>query len=148
LTSEPHTAPSNSIFANRPIATATAIGVVSLLPHFFLTPELSLAFAAILLGVIAGIYFGFAVVRGSNVQQQIEFNVASLFIIAALLGMGLSPWFLPAAYLAHALWDLAHHNRSNLKLVSIPQWYIPWCVIIDVIVGLGLIAIWHWNGVL
>jgi hypothetical protein len=39
---------------------------------------LSLAFAAILLGVIAGIYFGFAVVRGSNLQQQIEFNVASL----------------------------------------------------------------------
>jgi RsiW-degrading membrane proteinase PrsW (M82 family) len=62
--------------------------------------------------------------------------------------VGLSPWFLPAAYLAHALWDLAHHNRSNLKLVSITQWYIPWCVIIDVIVGLDLIAIWHWNGVL
>jgi hypothetical protein len=55
---------------------------------------------------------------------------------------------LPAAYLAHALWDLAHHNRSNLRLVAIPQWYVPWCVMIDVIVGLGLIVIWHWNGVL
>jgi hypothetical protein len=88
------------------------------------------------------------VVRGSNVQQQIEFNVAFLFVIAALLGMGVSPWFIPAAYLAHGLWDFAHHNRAKLGLVAIPQWYIPWCVVIDVIIGLGLIAIWPWNGVL
>jgi len=35
-----------------------------------------------------------------------------------------------------------------LRLVSIPQWYIPWCVIIDVIVGIGLIVLWHRNGLL
>ena len=118
------------------------------MPHLFLSPEMSLAFAAILLGVVAGVYFGFAVVRGSNLQQQIEFNVASLFAIAALLGIGVSPWFLPAAYLAHGLWDFAHHNSAKLRLVSIPQWYIPWCVVIDCVVGLGLVVVWHWNGVL
>jgi hypothetical protein len=144
----PHHSASDSIFARHPVATGIAVGTISLLPHFLLSPEMSLAFAAILLGVVAGIYFGFAVVQGSNLQQQIEFNVAFLFVIAALLGVGLSPWFLPAAYLAHGLWDFAHHNRVNLRLVSIPQWYISWCVVIDVIIGLGLIAIWHWNGVL
>jgi hypothetical protein len=148
LTADHHAAPSDSVFARYPVATASGVSVLSLAPHFFLSPELSLAFAAILVGLIAGVYFGFAVMRGSNLQQQIEFNVSFLFLIAALLGIGVSPWFLPAAYLAHAFWDLAHHNRSNLRLVTIPQWYIPWCVIIDVIVGLGLIAIWHWNGVL
>jgi hypothetical protein len=148
VTADHHAAPSESIFARYPLATANGVSVISLAPHFFLSPELSLAFAAILLGVIAGVYFGFAVMRGSNLQQQIEFNVSFLFVIAALLGIGVSPWFLPLAYLAHGAWDLAHHNRSNLRLVSIPQWYIPWCVIIDVIVGLGLIAVWHWNGVL
>ena len=137
-----------SVFAQRPIATGIAVGAVSLAPHFFLPPDLSLAFAAILLGVVAGVYFGFAVVRGSNLQQQIEFNVAFLFVIAALLGVAVSPWFLPAAYLAHALWDFAHHNGANLKLVSIPQWYIPWCVVIDCIIGFGLIGVWFWNGVL
>jgi Family of unknown function (DUF6010) len=148
LTADRHTAPSDSVFARYPVSTAIGVSVISLAPHFFLSPELSLAFAAILVGVIAGVYFGFAVVRGSNLQQQIEFNVTFLFLIAALLGIGVSAWFIPAAYLAHAIWDLAHHNRSNLRLVSIPQWYIPWCVMIDVVVGLGLIAIWHWNGVL
>ena len=72
----------------------------------------------------------------------------SLFVIAALLGVWISPWFIPAAFLAHGLWDYAHHNRANLRLVSIPQWYIPWCVIIDVIVGIGLIVLWHRNGLL
>jgi hypothetical protein len=138
----------NSIFAQRPIATGIAVGIVSLIPHFFLSPEMSLAFAAILIGVVAGVYFGFAVMRGNNVQQQIEFNVAFLFAIAALLGFGVSPLFIPAAFLAHGLWDFAHHNGVRLGLVAIPQWYIPWCVVIDVIVGFGLIVLWHWNGVL
>ena len=139
---------SASIFSEWPVATALGLSALSLAPHFFLPPELSLAFAAILIGVIAGVYFGFAVMRGSNVQQQIEFNVTGLFMIAALLGVAISPWFLALAYLAHALWDFAHHNRADLRLVSIPQWYIPWCVMVDVIVGVGLIAVWHWNGVL
>lgn len=97
---------------------------------------------------MAGVYFGFGVMRGNNVQQQIEFNVSFLFAFAALLGLGISPWFIPAAFLADGLWDFAHHNSVNSRLVSIPQWYIPWCVIIDVIVGLVLIVIWQWNGVL
>jgi hypothetical protein len=138
----------DSVFARRPILTGVAVGAISLAPHAFLSPETSLAFVAILLGVVAGVYFGFAVVRGTDLQQQIEFNVAFLFVIVALLGVGVSPWFLPAAYLAHGLWDFAHHNGVKLMLVLIPQWYIPWCVVIDVIVGLGLIAVWHWNGVL
>jgi hypothetical protein len=138
----------DSIFARYPISTGIALGVFALVPHFFLSPEMSLAFAAVLLGIVAGVYFGFAVWKGSNFQQQVEFNVASLFGAAALIGIGISPWFLPAGYLAHGLWDVAHHNRAMLSLVAIPQWYIPWCAIIDVIIGTGLIAIWHWNGVL
>jgi hypothetical protein len=142
------TAAETSIFARFPIATGIAVGIVSLLPHLFISSQVSLAFAATTMGLVAGVYFGFAVMRGNNVQQQIEFNVTSLFLFAALLGVAVNPWFIPLALLAHCLWDFAHHNSVNSRLVSIPQWYIPWCVVIDVIVGLGLIVIWHWNGVL
>jgi hypothetical protein len=137
-----------SIFSRFPIETGVAVGIATLLPHPFLPPDLSLSLAAIVVGMVAGVYFGFAVMRGDNFQQQVEFNVALLFVIAAVFGIWVSPWFIPAAFLAHGLWDYAHHNSVNLRLVSIPQWYIPWCVIIDAIVGLGLIAIWYWNGVL
>jgi hypothetical protein len=54
-----------SLFAQRPIVTGIAVGIVTLLPHGFLTPEASLGFAAIVIALIAGIYFGFAVMNGS-----------------------------------------------------------------------------------
>ncbi|MDR7135300.1 hypothetical protein J2X06_002509 [Lysobacter niastensis] len=48
----------SSPFSRRPILTGIAVGiavgVVSLLPHAFLTAEASLAFAAILIALIAG----------------------------------------------------------------------------------------------
>lgn len=137
-----------SIFAQRPVATGIAVGIVSLLPHVFLPPEASLGFAAVLVALIAGIYFGFAVVNGSPRHQMIEFNVSGLFAVAGLLGLLYWPLVLPLAYFAHALWDFAHHHRSSLPLVPIPRWYVPWCVVIDVIVGAGLLVVWSLNGVL
>ena len=137
-----------SIFSERPIRTGVAVGAVSLLPHFFLSPAASLGFAAILIGLIAGIYFGFAVVNGSNRDQLVEFNVAGLFAASAVLGLLLWPLLLPIAYFAHACWDLAHHNRARLSLVAIPQWYVPWCIVIDVIIGAGLLVLWRFHGLI
>jgi len=137
-----------SVFARRPLMTGVAVGVGSLLPHFFLTPQASLGFAAVLIALIAGIYFGFAVMNGSSRDQLVEFNVAGLFAVAGLLGLLLWPALVAIAYFAHAAWDLAHHNRSRLSLVKIPRWYVPWCVVIDVIVGVGLLVIWSRNGLI
>lgn len=138
----------SSMFEKRPFVTGIAVGVVSLLPHAFLPPQASLGFAAVLIGLIAGIYFGFAVVNGSARDQFVEFNVAGMFAVAGLLGLLLWPILLPLAYFGHALWDLAHHNRSRLSLVAIPQWHVPWCIVIDVIIGPGLLVIWTNDGIL
>jgi hypothetical protein len=137
-----------SMLARRPILTGIGVGVASLAPHFFLPAEASLGFAALLVSLIAGIYFGFAVMNGSAREQFVEFNVTGGFAVAALLGLLLWPILLPLAYLAHGLWDLAHHNRSSLSLVRIPQWYVPWCAIIDLIIGVGLLVVWTSHGIL
>jgi hypothetical protein len=147
-TTHAHERPNSSVFARRPLATGVAVGIGSLLPHFFLTPQASLGFAAILIALIAGIYFGFAVMNGSSRDQMVEFNVAGLFAVAGLLGLLLWPVLVAIAYFAHAAWDFAHHNRSRLSLVRIPSWYVPWCVVIDVIVGIGLLVIWSRNGLI
>jgi hypothetical protein len=138
----------SSIFSRRPILTGIAVGIGSLLPHAFLPPQVSLGFAAVLIALIAGIYFGFAVVNGSGRDQLVEFNITGLFAVAGLVGLVNWPLVLPIAYFGHALWDLAHHNRARLSLVAIPQWYVPWCIVIDVIVGTGLLVIWTSNGIL
>jgi hypothetical protein len=137
-----------SLFAKYPLTTSIAVGVATLVPHAFFTPEASRAFAAIVIALIAGIYFGFGVVNGSPRQQFVEFSVTGLFATAALLGFLLWPILLPVAYLTHALWDFAHHNRARLSLVAIPTWYVPWCVIIDLIVGAGLRWMWRAHGLL
>jgi hypothetical protein len=63
-------------------------------------------FAAVLISLIAGIYFGFAVVNGSTREQLTEFTVAGLFMVAAMLGVAVWPGFIALAYLAHAAWLL------------------------------------------
>jgi hypothetical protein len=138
----------SSIFAERPTLTAIVIGSVFLLPHFLLTENLSVGFAATFISLIAGIYFGFAVVNGSTREQMIEVTVAGLFLSAAMLGLALWPGIIALAYLGHAVWDFAHHNRMRLSLVQIPSWYVPWCAIIDVIIGVGLIVVWRIYGVI
>ena len=68
---------------------------------------------------------GFAVSGGTTAQQLTELFVAMMLGLAAFLGVLWSAWFLPLSYLTHAVWDLAHHNRFRLRLVAIPQWYVP-----------------------
>jgi hypothetical protein len=137
-----------SVFARRPILTGFIVGLGSLSPHFLLPPRASLGFAAVLVALIAGIYFGFAVINGLPRNQFVEFSVAGAFAVAGLLGLLLWPILLPLAYFGHAQWDFAHHNRARLSLVAIPQWYVPWCVVIDVIIGAGLLAVWSDRGIL
>ena len=144
----PHAHGQRSVFARRPVLTGIAVGAATLAPHVFLPPEGSLGYAAIVIALIAGIYFGFAVMNGSPRDQFVEFNVAGLFALAAVLGLLLWPVVLPIAYFAHAAWDFAHHNRLRLPLVAIPAWYVPWCVVIDVIVGAGLLVIWRGQGLI
>lgn len=148
LPTHSHDHPHPSVFARRPILTGIAVGAGSLLPHVFLPREASIGFAAILIAVIAGIYFGFAAVDGSQRDQIVELTVTSLFAVAGLLGLLYWPLLLPIAYLAHAGWDLAHHHRGRLALVAIPRWYVPWCVVIDVIIGMGLLVVWRSNGII
>lgn len=101
-----------------------------------------------LIALVAGIYSGVAVVNGSGGHQPVELSMSGLFAVAGPVGLLLWPIALPLAYLAHGLWDLAHPNRARLSLGAIPQWYVPWCIVIDVIIGAGLLAIWTARGLL
>lgn len=148
MTDHIHQTQAPSVFARQPVLTGIAVGIASLAPHAFLPPPASLGFAAVLIWLIAGVYFGFAVMNGSPRDQMVEFNMTGAFAVAGLLGLLLWPILLPLAYFGHAAWDFAHHNKSKIGLVSIPQWYVPWCVVIDVIVGAGLLAIWRIDGLI
>ncbi|MGO4223106.1 hypothetical protein AB4Y64_14790 [Lysobacter sp. TAF61] len=98
----PHEHAQASVFARHPVTTGVAVGIASLLPHLFLSPEASLGFAAVLIALIGGIYFGFAVVNGSPRDQFVEFTVSGMFAVAGLLGLLHWPLVLALAYFGHA----------------------------------------------
>jgi hypothetical protein len=100
----------------------------------FLSEEAGFDSLAVQLGFIGGVYFGFAVSRGSIGELVLEFLVAGAFMFVGVIALGNdSPLVLAAGYAAHGLWDAVHHPRG----VSTPvrNWYPPFCAVFDVVVA-------------
>jgi hypothetical protein len=58
-----------------------------------------------------------------------EWTVALGFFGAAMVGLWVTPWIVPAAYVVHGFWDYAHHQNS--RLAPIPSWHPPFCAVLD-----------------
>ena len=136
MAQDPHT----HILAIHTLPAFSAISLASLAVHLLLPVATSHVLAATLLTMIAGIYVGFAVADGRGSRIWVESTVACFFVAFATWSLVNAPQLIPAGYLAHAAWDYAHH--TPLFKVAMPKWYIPACVVVDVIVGLGLWLIW------
>lgn len=111
--------------------------VLLMLPlHLALSEEASVQTAALTLAVIAGAYIGFGARDGRMSAFAAEFVAAAGFAVAALLGLLLSKWIIPAAIALHAVWDLAHHKPG--PLAHTPHWYVPFCIWIDVLAAAAI----------
>jgi hypothetical protein len=128
------------LLATHTIPSWSVIGLASLGVHLILPQDVSHALAALLLAMIAGVYVGFAALDGRLSHIIIESFAALLFIAFALWALVFAPYLLPIGYIAHAGWDFLHH--TPVFKIAMPNWYIPACVVFDVVVGLGLWAIW------
>jgi hypothetical protein len=117
--------------AGAALALLTA-GVVFALPH-----GSALAFLAILLAVIAGVYIGIGLMVSDRFLVILETVVAVFFGFLALTGLLFSPAILALGYFLHGLWDLAHHPRY-LRSPG-PWWYKPLCLTYDWLVAIMII---------
>ena len=126
----------------RPATAATIGGGLALatLPlHLLLSHNNSVVLAGLLLAAIGAIYIGFGLRDGRLGNVTIEITVGTLFIVAAAIGLAVQPWAIPAAFVAHGLWDAAHHRLVD---TTMPRWYIPFCAVYDFVFAAGLAAIW------
>jgi hypothetical protein len=85
--------------------------------------------------------------KGNRTQIATEVTVATGFFTAALAALWITPWIVPVAYVAHGIWDYAHHQGSKLasvpvKLVAIPLWYPSFCAVYDWVAAASLAVIW------
>ena len=123
------------------VVTGSGLGV----PHVFLAKELSIALSALTLALIAGIYIGFAIVRGTETAFGVELVAAVGYTLVALLGITLTRWLIPLGLIAHGGWDLAHRRR-RAALTDVPRWYVPFCAVVDLVYATALLAIWFARG--
>ncbi|TFU03135.1 hypothetical protein EUV02_08035 [Polymorphobacter arshaanensis] len=124
-------------------ATAGTIGAVlalATLPlHLLVTHATSVVLAALAVSAVGAIYIGFALRDGRGRNIGIECVVGMLFFAAGALGLLVTPWAIPAAFVAHGLWDAAHHRLVDTQM---PRWYIPFCAVYDFVFTAGLTLIW------
>lgn len=119
----------------RPVLIGLVLAGVTVAVLMLFSKEKAVELAALLLAVIAAIYIGFSLSDGRKPLQQQEISVAVLFIIVALLGMWVSPWFLMMGFLGHGVWDWLHH--TNHLQTDVTTWYPPFCAAYDLGVGVG-----------
>ena len=116
------------------IGAIVTVVVASFLPK----PKALELLSAVLVG-IAAVYLGFVLLDGRRREMLIEFGNIGLTIALALLGLWVAPVWLAVGYFAHGLWDAVHHPRG--VQTKIPQWYVPFCLIYDWIIG-GFVLLW------
>ena len=127
-----------SIFKNILIGLVLAGCTIAI--HMRLDSEKGFELTSILMVLIGSVYYGFALVSSHKKAKIIEIVVASIFVIIGILGLWVSPWMLIFGLFLHGFWDIAHHN-DQLKLVNIPEWYVPFCATYDWTMGIYLLLI-------
>ena len=104
------------------------------------------SYATVLI-VMAIVYVAFPLWTRDLEWVLIETAGLAGFIVIAVLGRKVSPWFLVVGMFAHVIWDMAHH--ANVSAAFVPQWYPTACFGYDLLVA-GYIAwrIKDWNAAL
>ena len=115
------------------------LGGVTLLIPSLLPRDTAFGLLAILLGMIASVYLGYALSDGRLRAFQVEYVGIVAFTALATIALARpSGVLLALGYLAHGLWDLVHHRRG--VDTRMPWWYVPVCLGYDTVVALYVLV--------
>ena len=115
------------------------LGGVTLIIPSLLARDTAFGLLAILLGMIASVYLGYALADGRLRAFQVEY--VGMVVFAALATIALarhSAVLLALGYLGHGLWDLLYHRR-NVD-TRMPWWYVPLCLGYDTVVAVYVLV--------
>lgn len=94
------------------------------------------SFYPVVLIVIAGLYLLFAAMAGSTDSLVDEAVPALVFVVLAVLGFRISPWFAVAGLALHGVFDFFHH--AVVANPGGPVWWPGWCLASDVVAAAHL----------
>jgi len=116
--------------------------VLALLSIFFILmfpKQKMLELLSILLAVIASIYVGFALSDGRKREILIEISGMFFFLVLAIFGLWVSPYFLISGYLFHGVWDVIHNHK--IIQTEVVEWYRILCLVYDWVIAI-FIFLW------
>jgi hypothetical protein len=118
-----------------------AAGLVSVAFAVVLPDAVAYIYVGAQLAGVGWIYFGFGVADGRPTAIAVQVLSAAAFMTVGYLGAyHQSAALLGAGYVAHGAWDWLHHDDHGPTHVR--TWYPPFCVVVDVIIGVPLLAGW------
>lgn len=124
---------------SRPLAVGVGLAALTVAISELLLPSLAADIHAMILVFIAAPYAGFASLDGGSRAMATEFAGIALFCSLAVLGLWVWPQLWILGYAGHAVWDTLHHPESGFG-ATIVSWYVPFCVVYDVLVA-GYLAV-------
>lgn len=110
--------------------------------HLIVAQNVSVLISALTLAIIAGAYIGFAAQAHSPMVFLGELVVAIGFALIALVGVLWHSAVIAVGLILHAAWDFLHHNTDFGA--NVPEWYIPFCVFVDIAAGAFLLVLYLW----
>ena len=110
---------------------APAVGLV-----YALSRQRGLDFLALQLAAIAAVYAGSSLTDGRVSVVALEVIGVIVFFSCSLFGRWGSPALLAMGYFAHGAWDAAHHLGAIPTFL--PDWYAPFCLGYDWVVGAAI----------
>jgi hypothetical protein len=113
------------------------LGGLALILPAFLSDKDAFAFFAVFLGMVAGVYLGFALSDGRLSIFNAEYVGLVIYGAAAVLSLTLNePLFLVGGYVGHGLWDAIHPHAVDTRM---PWWYVPMCIGFDFVFGIYIL---------
>ena len=114
------------------LAGGITMGVAAVFPE-----ELSFTFFAVVLGLVAGVYPGFAMADREEGRPLLQWIAAVAFVSMGMVGLWYSPLILAGAWILHAFWDLLHHVTALGD--EVPEGYPAFCITYDLLLA-GFVA--------
>lgn len=94
------------------------------------------SFGMTVLIVVATYYVLFAVMGAPGQTIVTETLVAAGFLLAGLVGLRWSPWWVAVAIAGHGAFDLVHH--LIIENPGVPPWWPGFCLTFDIVFGAWL----------
>lgn len=119
------------------------LAIITYIPLEIVKEETKIYILSNLLSAIGGVYFGFSLAEvedNTNVWNLFDIHVfiesisVIIMIMFSIKGIQKKSYnMISLGYIFHGIWDIIH--LFVLKNTKVPSWYIPFCSILDFVLG-------------